>query len=83
MVSGEESRSGMWMPKTRSLPSALTASAAVTELSMPPDRATTMPRRFRETTLARMLSAMRSASAAQSRLRTSFENRMSAMVTPV
>ena len=45
MVSGEDSRSGMCSPKTRSVPSAWTHSAAATLESMPPDRATTAPLR--------------------------------------
>ena len=46
MVSGEDSRSGMCSPKTRSLPRAATQSAATVLESIPPDSATTTPRRF-------------------------------------
>ena len=46
MVSDDDSRSGMCSPKTRSLPSAATQSAATVLESIPPDSATTTPRRF-------------------------------------
>ena len=46
LVRGAEARSGMWRPKTRSLPTARTLSAAVTLESIPPDNATTRPFRL-------------------------------------
>jgi hypothetical protein len=44
VLSGEDSRSGRSNANTRSAPTARTASAAQTELSMPPETATTSPR---------------------------------------
>jgi len=46
MVSGEEARSGMCSPNTRSGPNARTHNAAVTLESIPPERATTAPLRL-------------------------------------
>ena len=46
MVSDDDSCSGMCSPKTRSLPSAATHRAATVLESIPPDSATTTPRRF-------------------------------------
>ena len=45
MLPGLESRSGISRPNTLPAPTARTASAAQTELSMPPEIATTNPRR--------------------------------------
>ncbi len=45
-VSGEDSRSGMCSPNTRPCPRAATHSAATVLESIPPDSATTTPRRF-------------------------------------
>src|SRR5690606_21328793 len=67
-LSEEESRSGISRPKTLSGPSARTARAAHTELSMPPDMATTKPRRRRCWRInSRTLSVMRVISASRSK----------------
>src|SRR5215213_5593540 len=79
MVSCEESRSGMCRPWTWAGPSALTTSAATHDESMPPDSATTRPRRLSSWLTMRRISAqIRSASAARSMLSTSAENAISA-----
>src|SRR4051812_23629560 len=58
--SGDESRSGMKSPSTRSLPRARAQSAATTELSTPPDKPTTAPRRCKGgNTRARIGSSIR------------------------
>ena len=65
----------MKMPSTRSLPSALTHRAATTELSMPPERPTTAPRRRSvPMTCCRMDSATDAATAGASIARISFVN---------
>ncbi len=70
----------MSSPKTRSGPRARTQSAAVTELSMPPDMPTTAPRRRRvPMTCSRIDSATRVDSFASSIRSTSREN---ATLTP-
>src|SRR6056297_359831 len=73
-VSAAECRSGISRPKTRDSPSALTANAAVTLLSIPPESATTNPLRLRSfLMIERMDSAMRAASASGSRFKRSLE----------
>ena len=66
MVSGDDSRSGMCSPKTRSLPRAATQRAATVLESIPPDSATTTPRRLecarKEVRLAVILAVSSSAS---------------------
>src|SRR5262245_59731897 len=65
----------MCTPKTLLGPSALTARPATHELSMPPERATTSPRRLHScATMRRISPAMRCASFSRSMTRTSREN---------
>src|SRR5436190_4570908 len=72
VASAEESRSGIEMPSTRSAPRARAHSAATTELSTPPERPTTAPRRFRvERTCSRIVCSMPTATAAASMFSTS------------
>src|SRR6187549_1486652 len=84
IVSGEESRSGMCRPNTRSLPSARTHSAATQLESMPPDSATITPRRLSTwPTMRRISTLMRSASASRSMERTAVEKAPEAMSGPL
>ena len=74
-ASGEESRSGMKRASTLSRPRARTARAATTELSTPPERPTTSPRRFSvPRTCSRSAASIREVAAAGSIPRTSLEN---------
>src|SRR5882724_9979035 len=68
----------MKMPKTRSLPSALTASAHETELSIPPDSPTTKPRRRMRPSAARSAALIFPTSAAASSSSVFLENMPSA-----
>src|SRR5687768_11559732 len=75
VVAAEESRSGSSNPSTRCGPKARTASAAHTELSTPPESATTTPRRCRtRDTISTRRRAMRAVSAAQSMWNTDADN---------
>ncbi len=74
-ASSDESRSGSSSPNTRSAPSARVARVATTELSTPPDIATTTPRRRRSPrTMDRICASIPSASRRGSIWRASREN---------